>query len=418
MYILSSEVRRVRQRTGEFDVATGAQKSRSPAVGAAQARVDATGRLKRWVGRLVALGLGLGIALGSIEVLLRARPPMNLDRLRPYSLDGTPNTRQTTFEHVDNPRMGYWLRAGSEGRIVYPQPDGSQAREIVYAVNADGFRDTPRSQERPPGTYRIAMLGDSFVYGNGVQQHETLPFALERALNQGSSGTTFEVMNCGVYAYNSRQAVELLKTRVLPFQPNAVVLTFFLNDVFHADLWNTEVLDGWEAAAISRLGLELDPNSAEDVPRGWLQHSAMFARRHLVSGRVVSRWLFRRLDAAAYERRIRALYEPDSPGWMQVVGAFDEARRLARHHGFELRVVIYPYVEHVDNYPWRPYHAQVEELCAKLGIVCHDLLPAIERHKAANLIVHPLDTHGNAACNELLGTYLAAELRRSATGSR
>ncbi len=382
-------------------------------------RASERGWLGRAFLRFFALLIGSCFALGAIEVFARTLPPSVYDRLRPRALDGTPNTRQQTYQLVEDQRLGYWLKPGSEGRIVYPQPDGGPAREIVYTINADGFRDTPRTRTPPPGTFRIAMLGDSFVYGNGVQQNETLPYALERALNTQAQGATYEVMNCGVFAYNTRQEVELLKARVLQFQPHMVILTFFLNDVFHPQMHEPEEKnEGWETAAISRLGLGLDPSLEGEIPETWLQHCVVFARRNFASAKIGARWLHRRLDAKAYERKIQALYEPDSRGWLQVVGAFDEARRLARHRGFELRVAICPYVEHVDDYPWRVQHNRIQELCKELGIVCHDLLPAIDGRRAADLIVHPLDTHGNAHCNDLMGRYLASELRVSGLGAK
>lgn len=381
--------------------------------------VSGVGWLRRAGVRFLALLIGLFFALGAIETFARTLPPSVYDSLRPHAPDGTPNPRQRTYEKVANPRLHYWLMAGSEGRTIYPHPDGGPAREIVYRINADGFRDTPRTRKPPPGTVRIAMLGDSFVYGNGVQQDETLPFALERALNTPSATPAYEVMNCGVFAYNTRQEVELLKARVLQFEPHMVILTYFLNDVFYREMHAPEVKsEGWEAAAISRLGLGLDPSGVDENPESWLQHGVVFARRNFASAKIGARWLHRRLDAMAYERTIQGLYEPDSPGWLQVVGALDEARRLARHHGFELRVAICPYVEHVDDYPWRVHHARIQDLCKELGIVCHDLLPAIDGLRAADLIAHPLDTHGNPHCNDLMGRFLAAELRASGLGAK
>jgi hypothetical protein len=40
--------------------------------------------------------------------------------------------------------------------------------DVEIATNAEGFRDVERPLIKPPGTTRVAVLGDSFVFGSGV----------------------------------------------------------------------------------------------------------------------------------------------------------------------------------------------------------------------------------------------------------
>ena len=63
--------------------------------------------------------------------------------------------------------------------------------------NSHGFRDVERRYEKPSGTFRIAILGDSYTEGLQVPLERTFPFLLESRLNAASLGTRFEVLNLG-----------------------------------------------------------------------------------------------------------------------------------------------------------------------------------------------------------------------------
>jgi hypothetical protein len=99
---------------------------------------------------------------------------------------------------------------------------------VRQETNADGYRGPQLPQARTPGICRIAVLGDSFVYGMGETAAATVPAAIERTLK--AQGRAVEVMNFGVPGYNldeSRTAAAVFASR---WQPDAVVLLVFRND--------------------------------------------------------------------------------------------------------------------------------------------------------------------------------------------
>jgi hypothetical protein len=366
-------------------------------------------RAGRVLKRALAALLGLGVALLAIEIGVRVfeRPPVG----KPYVPGADPLVRQQTFEKVADPQLGYVLKPDSIGRMAYPDPDGTGERIVTYAIGPHGFRDGPLRWEKPAGVFRIAVLGDSFTYGNGVELEDSFPKALERALAPLCAPQRVEVMNCGVYSYNTRQEVQLLKLRVLQFAPDLVLITYFLNDVFSSQ-GQTPDRSAETSAGRWLARLELTnpepPAGAGDI--GFAAASVRGLRTHLHSFDLGIRSVQKHLTSSIYLRRMDELYQPESPGWREVRAALADARDLARERSFALQLCIYPYVENLERYPFERYHAQVLELCSVLGIAGHELLPALAGRDWRKLIAHPYDTHGNGECNRLLADYLAPRL--------
>ena len=51
-------------------------------------------------------------------------------------------------------------------------------------INKAGFRDYEYSVDKPEGVFRIAVLGDSLIFGFGVNLEDTFPKVLERMLKK------------------------------------------------------------------------------------------------------------------------------------------------------------------------------------------------------------------------------------------
>lgn len=97
-------------------------------------------------------------------------------------------------------------------------------------INSHGYRDVERSLEKPAGTWRIAVLGDSVAFGWGVSQEQVFTRVMEERLNQRPDGRTYEVLNFGVPAYNTAQEVIDFAARGLAYDPDVVLLIVVNND--------------------------------------------------------------------------------------------------------------------------------------------------------------------------------------------
>ena len=130
------------------------------------------------------------------------------------------------FWHPD-PVMGSALTPGMEG---WQRDEG---RGYVK-VSSQGLRDREHALAKPAGTYRIAILGDSYAEAIQVDVARTfwalLPEKLEACGFAG--GKKVETVNFGVSGYGTSHELLTLQNRVWPYAPDMVLLAFFPgNDV-------------------------------------------------------------------------------------------------------------------------------------------------------------------------------------------
>lgn len=103
-------------------------------------------------------------------------------------------------------------------------------------INSLGYRGTEFSKDKPKGTFRILLLGDSYVFGWGVNRYEdTLSAIIQNILNSSSSAK-YEVINAGFHdGYSPDSYYAYLKGEGLALQPDMIIEGIYLqNDI--ADL--------------------------------------------------------------------------------------------------------------------------------------------------------------------------------------
>ena len=97
---------------------------------------------------------------------------------------------------------------------------------VTVRTNQWGMRDQEYAKEVPPNTLRIALLGDSFVFGAGVENDENFDAALERRLNDEAASLPFEhyeLLNFGVGGYSAPEVLAALEGKVLEFNPRYIL---------------------------------------------------------------------------------------------------------------------------------------------------------------------------------------------------
>ncbi len=98
---------------------------------------------------------------------------------------------------------------------------------ITGKINRYGFRDKEWSLQKPQNSYRIAVLGDSFVEAFQVELDYTFGALAQKYLNQKIGSRRIEVMNFGRSGSTQSEEFIILKYDVTRFSPDAVLLVFF-----------------------------------------------------------------------------------------------------------------------------------------------------------------------------------------------
>jgi hypothetical protein len=93
-------------------------------------------------------------------------------------------------------------------------------------INRQGLRSRREySDVAPRGALRIAAFGDSFVYGNEVDDDNAWPAQLEACAND------YEVLNYGVGGYGLDQAFLRFQSEGLTLGPRVVLIGFTTDDL-------------------------------------------------------------------------------------------------------------------------------------------------------------------------------------------
>lgn len=167
------------------------------------------------------------------------------------------------------------------GWVLIPGTTGLWTKEgrAEIRINAEGFRGPDVPTKKPPGMFRIAVLGDSCVEALQVPEEQTFAKLLEAELAAcpalaAAHQTKVESLNFGVSGYGTAQELLALRNQAAPFQPDLVLLAFYSgNDVRN----NEKTLDQEELRPYFELkqggGLVLDASfrdhSSYKLRRSW-----------------------------------------------------------------------------------------------------------------------------------------------------
>jgi lysophospholipase L1-like esterase len=103
-----------------------------------------------------------------------------------------------------------------------------EAHDFRITTNRDGLR-TRLSKDRTANTYRIALMGDSTIFGWGVEDGESIAAAAERQLHE-QGFTHVEVLNGGQPGYSTGMAGWLFNEALAAYQPDLTIVFVSMHD--------------------------------------------------------------------------------------------------------------------------------------------------------------------------------------------
>ncbi|MGB9179741.1 MAG: SGNH/GDSL hydrolase family protein [Pyrinomonadaceae bacterium] len=128
------------------------------------------------------------------------------------------------FYTTDEDR-GYALKASMAG---WYRIEG----ESYVRINSDGLRDVEHSKTKPPNTFRIAVIGDSYAEALQVPLENSFWMVMRKKLQEcrAFNAQQIEVINFGVSGYGTAQELITLRKHVWQYSPDLILLAFTTNN--------------------------------------------------------------------------------------------------------------------------------------------------------------------------------------------
>lgn len=122
-----------------------------------------------------------------------------------------------------DPRYGYVNKADFHQKCRYLDAD------FVMDVRTNSFGHRAKEYDlSKKGVKRVLVLGDSFVFGYGLNAEAISSNVLEKMLNK--DGERYLVINSGVGGWGTLQEITYARDHFSVFRPDIIVLTFCGND--------------------------------------------------------------------------------------------------------------------------------------------------------------------------------------------
>ena len=136
--------------------------------------------------------------------------------------------------------------------ISYIDQKAHKCTNCIENLNEQGLRGKSFSQNKSDEIFRIIAVGGSTTYGDGLHDDETWPEQLQKMYDGMELDLQIEVINAGIPAGHSTNESQLIKKKLVNFQPDLVIMYDGWNDTVYNDVETT--MQNWET--VCKLGRE------------------------------------------------------------------------------------------------------------------------------------------------------------------
>lgn len=139
------------------------------------------------------------------------------------------NKQSIIFSPTKDLKSFYENMPNTKETVINPKQE-----HVIYTINNDGLNERFDYEiKKPPNTFRIITLGDSFTFGVYTNTKDNWPEKLEDLLNKHKfcvPTKKIEVINLGVPGYDIAYAVKRFENRGNKYQPDLVIWSLTNND--------------------------------------------------------------------------------------------------------------------------------------------------------------------------------------------
>ncbi len=252
---------------------------------------------------------------------------------------------------------------------------------VPVSINGHGWRDQAYALEKPSQVIRIMMLGDSVTFGWGAPPEGVTSNILEKRLNQDPDSPHYQVLNTGIGNSNTAMQVAYFLHTGYKFEPDIVVLNYFINDAEPTPTRKDNILIENLYSAVYLAG------RIDIVKRMYLGHS----------------------DWKTYYQN---LYRPQAPGWLATQEALSRLSAFCKQNGIALLLAHYPELHELAPYPFQNVQDLLRKEAQKNGIPFVDLLPSVIGEAPSSFWVMSTDAHPNGKAGQRFAETLHTALQQ------
>ena len=263
-------------------------------------------------------------------------------------------------------------------------------KEHPPRLNSFGFREREIMKKSSSGIYRIAIVGDSLTYGQGIKENDRLSNILENRLNKNNRN--YEVYNFGRSGAETIDHNNFLRKYVLSINPDYILLQWYVNDFEgHDKSGRPSGSQYWRLFPSDTVIGYLTRNSAlfYIVNKQWRILQKKFRDTHFDS---YSDYLVRRFK------------DPKSKDSIEAVKELQKFINESKKNNIPVGMIVYSEFNEsiLSDYPLAFMLNRVLDICAVNNITCLDMRPIMGSVKPhIQLWANKFDGHPNLLANTL-----------------
>lgn len=295
---------------------------------------------------------------------------------------------------------------------LIPGESGNGVNGNSIHINSAGFRDEESSLRKQAGIHRIMVIGDSFTFGSGVNVEDTYCEQLERLLHNTNS--PHEVINCGVVGYDMWQYFEVLKRKVLPYQPDLVIIGVFFDDI-GASRPPYEDSNEWKGGLPYKKktpGLMNHFYTMNFIKNCNYQFETRI--RYLINGGYLKYIEKRkgRFKSTLDKTVIDKMEEQKRSDFTETLQKFVST---AKTSGSEVLIVMIPDAVQLHDPQMQGINHFVKQACLRIGVHFIDTTPRFEKESdPASLYLFPVDPHTSPKGHRIIAEAIADQIKKFA----
>lgn len=308
--------------------------------------------------------------------------------------------------------------------------------EMHVKLNSDLFRDDEFYKEKENNTFRILLIGDSFVYGATVEKNETFEYLLEKKLSEGLSkkNETYkkvEIFNLGKPGYNTRGYLDTYK-KFKDYNYDLVILILYADNDFTN--YNIKIekyykiysfLDNFLFKNIrSKISLLLDPTqgkNCEKYKKIITEHYLKLCENDSINWNLIEKFL-QYEDYNDYYDMIAENFDTS----IAIKTHLSEFKKISEEKDVRLMIFTIPGKYQVNNVSFvelkkigfksneiitqnRRIQDKLLNWCNKNSVECYDLLPYFKSDPQSNYY-RVIDDHLNKEGNIKVTEYIESKI--------